>query len=344
MMKSKIILPVLLVLTLAIGLFYFKKRTPELEIKSTDKVVLESNNDKSALERFLNDEEISEGLVYAAVIRLGQDGEPLAFEVAKKLVNHKSKLLREGAAQALGYFSDAEVLPLFAQLIADQEESVRVFAVEGLSEASSPARIQEVEQRLRDQNLGSVERVAVRASLYRMRQVPKEKETELAALVGLTKKADPILVNKASIKAIQIAPKEKIVKDLMTDSVKWGKDVSVKALSIRMLANANDPWIKSKLSDLVQDKSSMVKIAAIQSVHRICPENRWSILSHVIKREGDEKVVGLALEEAGMLERTKANEIFTQLKATKELNQKRIQMISLAQIAMNKKPEVKICK
>lgn len=267
----------------------------------------------------------------------------MALKAAQQLVRSESKLLREAAAQALGYFDDGDILPSAEVLFNDKEESVRVFAIESLGEASSPTRLSKIEELSQKKNLGSSETVAVKAVLYRLRTTPQEKERELTQLVGLARHSNPELSKKAALRAIQLAGDSKVVAPVMREAVRNGNDDTVKSLSIRTLANLRDPMIAERLPELIKDKSKNVRVAAVQTIHRICPSNRWSILAQVVKKDQDEFVVSRALEEMSFLERTKAHETLSQLATDRELTPAKMQMVQLMKSEIDKKPEVKVC-
>lgn len=342
-MSNKILSSVAIVAILGASSFLIYHKFFRAQPHKMDKVEQEISNDRDLLKRFMDNKDVSEGNLYAAVIRLSQEGEKMALKAAEQLVNNESKLLREGAAQALGYFDDSDILPLVEVLFNDKEESVRVFAIESLGESSSPKRLNKIEELAKKKSLGPSETVAVKAALYRLRTTPQEKERELTQLVGLTKNTNTELSKKAALRAIQLAGDSKVVAPVMREAVRNGGDDTVKSLSIRTLANMRDPMIAEKLPDLIKDKSKNVRVAAVQTIHRVCPSNRWAILAQVVKKDQDEFVVSRALEEMSFLERAKAHETLTQLAIDRELTPAKVQMVQLMKSEIDKKPEVKVC-
>lgn len=344
-MQKKIIVTLLAGLLIFVGFWAFKKYFKSQTVKPENKLAMIAANDSSTLQMFLDHEDVPEALVYAAVIRLGQDGDKTAFEVAKSLINHKSKLLREGAAQALMSFTDAETLPLFEKLVQDPEESVRVFALDSLSEQSSPARIALVHSQLSKQSLTAFEKVALRSALIKMSPTPAEKEKEFQVLIGLSHDKDLLLANQAALKAIQLNASHKAVRELMVQALKpEQKNLSLKSLSIRVLSNLNDETIKSKLPELSRDSAPQVRIAVIQSLHRNCAASRWDILAHALKKDSDSGVFRVALDELAYLERDKAKSLLADVAKDSALDAERLKSIQTVSSEITGKPEVKNCK
>lgn len=346
MLKNKYLIPGIL-LIVAFGLFFKVLSSKKKVTEKTEKnqVVVDSDkSDKGALEDFLNGDKIPENEIYGAVIRLGQVGDNTALEVAKKLVANESRLLREGAAQALSYFPDQNILKEVDVLLKDKEESVRVFAIEGLSVLKSQEREKMAEEKQKQSDLSTNEKVAVLGSLYKLRSQNEKQKKDLENLLGLAVGSDKTLSQKASLKAMQIAFEAKPVKEMMIEKVKNSKDETVKTVAIRNLANANDPWLREKLLELSQNPNPAIKIAAIQSLHRVCPENRWQIIENIIKKEKEESIVNHALEELLFIERAKSLMLLTKLSKDKDISPVRLKTLESYAAEITKKQDVSVCK
>lgn len=349
MKSNKYFWPLLTIVVVFVLIGTFKllniKKKTNLEKIDKNQIVIEANkSDKAALEDFLKESKVPENQIYGAMIRLGQDGDSVALEVAKKLVASPSKYLREGAAQTLGYFADEKILNELNALSKDAEESVRLFAFEALATLKSSAREKVAEEKIQDQKITAAEKITLLGSLYKLRSDNEKQKKDLEQLITLAKQKDNELSKMATLKAMQLSADNKLVKDLMIEKIKSSKDDNLRGVAIRNLANANDGWLKEHLSDLSQNPGVGVRIAAIQSVHRLCPETKWTVLENVILKDKEESVVNHALEELLFLEKAKAMMLLAKVSKDKNLADYRKQSVEKFLEALRNKPDVNVCK
>lgn len=349
MKKNKYFWPVLVIVTVVVGMGLFKILSSKKKIVSgkSDKnqmVIEAAKSDKEALEDFLKEGKVPENQIYGAMIRLGQDGDSVALEVAKKLVTSQSKYLREGAAQALGYFADDKILTDLLALTKDTEESVRVFALEALATLKSEPREKTAEEKNQDAKLSSSEKIALLGTLYKLRSDTEKQKKDLEQIISLAHNKDQELAKKATLKAMQLSIENKAVKDLMIEKIKTSKDDNLRGVAIRNLANANDAWLKEKLTELSQNSSQAIRIASIQSIHRVCPESKWTLIENVILKDKEESVVNHALEELLFLEKAKGMMLLTKITKDKSLSDYRRKTIETFLESLRTKPDTNICK
>lgn len=340
--QHKIIL-VAIGLIIILGPYFVFKRNQKSAEAPKGKVELEAESDRSILAQFLDGKKIDERLVYAAVIRLGQISDPEAQKVSQQLVNSESYYLREGAAQALAYFEDAGSLEALFKLTKDSRESVRGFAIESLGvlpNQQKMAKLKELESQMA--TLSNLEKVEIKASLFKSYPEKSSEKTEaLKELVGLARTKDSDLFVKATRKAILVGGSEEPVKSLMKTVVANPAEVDTKALSIRVLGNLKDPFLNDHYKTLLSDKNAKIRLAALQTLHRSCPGERWNILSKAVTEEKDREVQRIILEEISFLERSKAREFLAKWSESPQVPM-RDQLVQLkAQI--NELPEVVNC-
>lgn len=331
----------------AMGIFKLINTKKKMSSEKTDKnqIVIEANkSDKAALEDFLKESQVPENQIYGAMIRQGQDGDSVALEVAKKLVASPSKYLREGAAQTLGYFADEKILSELSTLSKDAEESVRIFALESLATLKSAAREKVAEDKIQDQKMTASEKITLLGSLYKLRTDNEKQKKDLEQIIALAKQKDTEIAKVATIKAMQISADNKLVKDLMVEKIKNSKDDNLRGVAIRTLANSNDGWLKEHLAELSQNAGAGVRIASIQSVHRLCPENKWMVLENVILKDKEESVVNHALEELLFLEKAKAMMLLAKVSKNNSLADYRKQSVEKFLESLRNKPDVNVCK
>lgn len=345
--NALVVVVVLALMLIAFVVYKIGNSKKKSRVDGTDKnqVVMEAaKTDRAALADVLKNKAVPENLVYGAMIRLGQDGDSEALEVAKKIVNHESKYLREGAAQALGYFSDENVLPDLRTLTSDREESVRVFAIQALGTIKSASREKVVEEILAKPSLSAAEKVATHGSLYRLRSDLEKQKKDLEQILILAHKPDSELSKKAMLLAMSLATDAKGIKDLMIEKIKQSKDDNIKAVAIRNLANSKDQWLKDRLLELATTSSVPVKIAAVQSVHRVCPESRWDLIDSIIRKEKEESVANHAFEELLFLNRSKAVSLLEKYKSDSSLSDVRRKTASTFAESIKSKPDIDVCK
>lgn len=311
--QNLFIIGLVVALLVLAGLFVFNRSATKNKDSKIQRAADPDKNDHQILKGYLKDGNAPESEVYGAVIRLAQAGDSISLEVAKKLTQSKSKMLREGAAQALGYFPDTEIRDSIVRLTLDPDESVRVFAYESLSVMKSAERLTWLESRQKEKSLTPTEKVALLGSLYQLQPKDEKKKVYLDELMSVGRGSNAELSKKAALKVMQVSGQESIVKDFMIDRVRNSKDEAVMSVAIRRLANRSDPWIRDQLGELVKSNLAQVRIAALQSLHRACPAQRWSIIESVVKYEKDTSVLQKAFEATLFLEKSKSEEFLQKL-------------------------------
>ncbi len=341
-MQHKIILAAIGIIIILGPYFIFKKNRSTSEVPQ-NKIELEAAGDRHVLEQFLAGKKVDERLVYAAVIRLGQISDPEALKVSLQLVSSESKYLREGAAQALAYFEDGSSLESLLKLTKDAAESVRGFAIESLGIVPNQqkiAKLKELDAQI--ETLSNLEKVEVKSSLFKSYPEKSSEKTEaLKELVGLTRTKDSDLFVKATRKAILVASAEDPVKSLMKTVVANPAEIDTKALSIRVLGNLKDPFLNDQYKTLVSDKNPKIRLAALQTLHRACPSDRWNILAKAVAEEKDKEVQRIILEEISFLERGKALEFLNKWSDLAQVPMR--EQLGQLKAQINQLPEVVNC-
>lgn len=259
--------------------------------------------------------------IYGALLRLSRNQEAIARTEALKRVAHPETLMREGAAQALGFFNDDESLEALRSLLKDKEVSVRIFAVHGLGSKAGELRERELRALLEQTELDDATKVAVHASLYKASADAATKEEQLKRLSELALAGDDTANTEAVSQLSSIAPESPVSMNVLRQKVSQAKNERAVSLAIRQLSSLNDDWIKRNLKTLAANQSPRIRLAVVQSLHRVCPEDRWSILGDILKKERDTSVVRAGIEESQILGGERAAQFLQELLAAGQLDE-----------------------
>lgn len=263
-----------------------------------DSYTAELQQNRDDLKAYLDGREVEDALVYRAAIQLAEVKDPLALEAALRLKQSPSRYFREGAAQSLGYFETADAFKALKDLTADQETSVRAFAIQALGRSSNDERRNALEDLDEKGGLSDEELIALNDGRFKAAKTNEDREAVLANLAKLTNDKKASLSSRAALKMVEIAPENSLTRDVLHRKISENVDAPVMGTGIRTLSSQRDPWISPKLETLASHESPLVRKAVVQSLHRICPANRWAILSAVAQHETDPSVIEVVLDEA----------------------------------------------
>ncbi len=285
---------VILVIAAAAAWFFLKNKTAKPEVASnqivTEEMQLEQDRDA------LRSSSATPNQVYGAMIRLAQKNEDMARDAALKRATDENAFLRGGAAQALGHFDDNESKETLKTLLSDKESSVRLFAIQGLGAKTDNLREQELRALLSSPELFPMMEVEIYTSLLKSGS-EQTKDEALGALLRIASQGEEETHTEAAQRLITLAPENNRVLDLIRKKISAAKNERLTAVGTRYLSSRNDPWIRPILKTLSTHPSAMVRSAVVQSIHRVCPSDRWEILEKMLAREEDLNVQKLILEE-----------------------------------------------
>lgn len=236
--------------------------------------------------------------VYAGLIRLAQLKDPYARQEATQRIGSPSRVIREAVANALGYFDDESSVASLSKLLSDPEKSVRIQAIQGIGHLPGPAREKLIQEFLKGPISSIEERAAAYTSLIRVSTNPEIKSQALGKILQEVHKAktDPEGMSVAMM-ALSTAPRDPRVLDMLRDILKREHSHPIWPLAIRHLASTQDAWLKKSIDTFAKSPDAQVRLAVVQTLHMICPVNRWALLEETLKKEKDLTVISAALSE-----------------------------------------------
>lgn len=299
-MNKLFVLVAVLIFVLVAVLFSQRTTVPDKSQSGTvnDEYSRTLDGDRETLRNFQNGSEKDEYKIYGAMIRLGEVRDERAYKIAIDMAKSESRLRREGAAQTLAYYTKGDATELLVELLSDSEPSVKEFAARGLGQVHDPARLEKVEELLKSNALSATQRLNLLSSFYLLSDIAGktwavDQMTSLASSLDTSEAATLLLV--------QIAPEDKATTQLLYKKIEEGSSERVLGVGIRHLASRQDPWMAQNLAKFARHSSPIVRKAVIQSLHRICPSDRWSLLTKMIDSETDKSTIEVSIREAALL-------------------------------------------
>ena len=263
----------------------------------------------------------SESELYGAMIRLAQKSDPVAKKVALEKKSSASPLIREGCAVALGYFEEPTTISALMGLLGDKESKVRVRAIEALSSHWTQERQNALDGLLKSSDRSVQEKIAIYASLAKISPKPEARANALAALLKIARGGPGIVdynANLAASELMTLAPKDQAVADMLRDIVKKGGRPEISIVALRHLAASGDVWMRTNIAQLSKSPDIQIRLAAIQSIHMSCPDDRWEILKSVLSFERESAVIQSAIVELMIMRGPQAKIIVNEISETRK--------------------------
>ena len=280
----------------------------------------------------LDNESANQYQVFAALVRLAQMRDPTALKEAIKRAQDKSEWVRAGCAEALGYYEDAKAQNLLFQLLKDQSQMVRVKALKGLGlrrDEKNKAYLQRV---LTDAKLSFPEFVEASASFVKIAQQPQEKIPVLEKLVQRSVlEADLNNRFNGLTSAAGLGPTEEFLIKALNAELTKNEAPRIMEMSIRHLAAVQPNEMRERVLNLKNHPESGVRLAVVQTLHLVCPSERWAILGEILMNEKDSLVWNDAVREIVLMPAPEGKRILEQLMKNDSLSGEQKKTISTAQ-------------
>lgn len=302
-MKKHSILILVTAALLGVGLWYLTKT------KDTGK---DLNFEGVAKDRrILKDQNAGDVDTYEALNRLARGQDQQALSSALEKANSNSRMVREGVANALGYFIDDKAFEALKVLLQDPEQNVRIRTLQGLGNAKENRRIELIQKHLNQEGLPDREKVIGNAVLLKLATQEKERQYSIKFLADFAKNGDGDVQYMAFSKLTELAPSDEATLALVRNKVEAGNNPNVVSLGVRHLATVKDKWLVSKLPMLLKNKNEAIRSAAVLSLHQYCLPDSWKILNEKFYTDKSELVINSVVQEASKLGGLKAKDFLT---------------------------------
>ena len=287
-----------------------------------------------------NAEKSDPAAVYAAEIRLSVNPTPRIKKQILELMKSKSPQVRAGAAFFLANQNDQESINAFKVLLKDSQPIVRENIARGFNYNPTPERVTLIREFMSTGAMTDSERVQAFAALYRSVPTQDEKNTILKNLLEFgTQEKNSNLSQLAILELCNLAPQNEKVTEQLRKSIqkryKMVATVAVKTLSVK-----RDSWLNENIDKLSFDSDIEIKRAAVESLHFLCPINRWAILEKGFRDEKNLQLKkDLWLAEAEKMSGEQANEFFERLiKSYKNSPSEELGVVQVSFSKMKKSP------
>ena len=282
-----------LVVVIGLGIYFFSGNRWSSKVQPYDQVL-------SIDRKNLSDPKATDAEIFGALVRLAQKNEVIAKTEALQRKGNASATVREGCAAALGYFEEPATVSTLIDFLKDKEPKVRVRAIEALSSHWSEVRQAALEGFLKTGALPVPEKIALYTGLAKMSPNSRSRAEAMENLLKIARGGQDIsgpYADLATSYLLSLSPTDEAVLDLLRDIVKKGVRTQNIPIAVRHLSAAGDSWIRGNLGLLAKNPNDQVRLAAIQSLHLGCPNDRWDILRAVLSTERDLGVLRAAIAE-----------------------------------------------
>lgn len=239
-----------------------------------------------------------------ALIRLGSVKDNIAKEKAIQEVNSGATTYKNAAANTLANFDDDETITALAKLAQDRDGQIRGEAYRAIAHHFSEKRLAVFEQLLANKTLDREERIAIYLSIG---NTPFAERLRSNGMQPLLKFASEVnhpsgIAIRAINAAAGIDPRNTTFVELLRKNIKPTGNVTISLLALHHLAAIQDPWLKDHLKDFISAKDLSLRLATLQSIHQLCPKNRWEILEWLVNpAQSGGNLTRVALDEVKLM-------------------------------------------
>ena len=297
-----------------IGAFLIFKNRINWEINKNNFEAQRVHQKEIDLEMINHADQADPAAVYGASIRLSIKPTDHVRKKMIELIKSKNSQVRAGAAFFLVNQNDPESLAAVKIILKDPDVVVRENIARGFNYNPIPERAAIIREFLASGALTDSERIHAFSALHRSVPTQDEKGVILKQLIEFaTQEKNPYLSQLSILELCNLAPQNEKVLDLLRKSVQK-KVKAITAVAIKTLAVKRDPWITENVEKLAFDSDLDVRHAIVESLHFLCPINRWTIIEKGFR---DEKQLALKkeiwLSEAEKMPGTQASEFYNRL-------------------------------
>lgn len=313
--KTKSITAGLVVISMiAAGVYLYKNRDTKTVTPPARDEVLE--DDLKVLDNGVGSTQYQ---VYAALVRLAQTGNKVAYVESLKRHKDTQPWVRAGSGMALSYFQTEESDRIIGELVNDPEAIVREKTFEGLSiNAQSAERKTLLTALMNDTKRPAAEKVQLKLGLLKQAGDAQSKETLLKEIFALTKEL-PVEKKIPLVQSLVAAESRNddlgvYLKNLL-ETEKGSPELT--AVLVNSLSIAQPDKIRNNLATYIRSEHENVRIAVVNGLLYSCPQGVVATLGDLIKNDKSELVVKTSLQVLSGFPREESRKIFQSLKDKK---------------------------
>lgn len=257
--------------------------------------------------------------IFAALVRLAQTGNKVAYEQA--LVRYKSKdpWVRAGSGMALSYFPTEESDRIIQELANDPDPIVREKTFEGFSlNARTPERQKLVMDLMNDKKRPANEVIQLKLGLLKQGGAPEVREQLLKDIFALTKELPA--ANKIQVIQSMLSAESRnqtlgnYLQELLATE-KGSPDLT--AVIVNSLSVAQPEKIRGDLPKYIRSEHENIRVGAVNGFLYSCPPGVVALLGDLIKNDKSELVVKSSLQVLSGFPGEESHKIFKSLEGKK---------------------------
>jgi hypothetical protein len=257
--------------------------------------------------------------IYAALVRLAQTGNKVAYEESLKRYKSNDPWIRAGAGMALSYFPSEESDRIIQELANDPDPIVREKTFEGFSlNARTPERQNLVESLISDKKRPAGEIIQLKIGILKQGGEPKVREQLLLEIFALTKelpveKKIQVVQNLVAAESRNETLGNYLKSLLMTE--KGSTDLT--AVLVNSLSVAQPDKIRNELPTYIRSEHENIRVAAVNGFLYSCPPGVVTLLGDLVKNDKSELVVRSSLQVLSGFPGEESRKIFQSLQGKK---------------------------
>lgn len=206
--------------------------------------------------------------VYQALGRMARSKDKQALEESLKRATHPSRITREGAANALGHFTDDRAFAALQKLLQDTEPNVRIRTLQALANADENRRLELIVRFLEREDLSLREKIIANSVLARKAVELDARDTALNELVEIANSGNDLDHLIAFSRLTEIAPNDSETIGVARSKLSASKNPEMVAHAIRHLSALNDQALRSQLSRFTKSQDPRIRHAAEAALNK----------------------------------------------------------------------------
>lgn len=228
-------------------------------------------------------------LPVAKLIEMANRSDPKALKIALKLAKKTQPSSRSDAAVVLGFCKDPQATTTLLSLASDPEQSVRTTALQIIVARDFEDKAGAL-KKLAEKERPTEEKLLLFSGMLRLNKDEPVLTQAIQAFLELGQ-TTPALNGSILRELISFAPAHPSTLAALEKAVKAHEPPTILPQAMELLARAKNPWLKSKLKELLQSPIVEVRMGAVDAISSYCPSDRWELLKKAATQEKSEAVL-----------------------------------------------------